>query len=81
MKADVNNIGLHSHPLSLQFQTHENFSRISLYVSLVLEIPDGFHHLRLAVSRPLHMTKLIVFVNFNSVRLLGKATKRGRLHP
>ena len=26
-----------------------------------------------------HMTKIIVFANFNPVRFLGKATKRGRL--
>ena len=60
------------------FKLMKNFSRVSLYVSLVLEIPDGFHHLRLAVSCPLHVTKLSVFVNFNHVRLLGKATLIGK---
>jgi len=38
------------------------------------QLTDGIHHLRLAVSGLLHMTKLIVFVNFHSVRLLGVAT-------
>lgn len=36
-------------------------------------LPDVLGHLRLAVSRFLHMTKFLVFVNIYSVRLLGMA--------
>ena len=44
------------------------------------QLTDGIHHLRLAVSGLLHMTKLIVYVYFHSVRLLGVATLHEQVH-